>query len=121
MERVTFCVGGEISPLLANLYLHEVVDRWFQETVKPRLRGRAFLIRFADEMVLVFANERDARRVAKVLPKRFERFGLRLHPEKTRLLRFQRPRGKARPPRGPLPRWPAEPLPPGTSGRGSPS
>lgn len=93
--------GGVISPILANLYLHEVVDRWFQETVKPRLRGRAFLIRFADDMLLVFANERDARRVAKVLPKRFERFGLRLHPEKTRLLHFQRPRGQARPPRGP--------------------
>ena len=93
--------GGVASPLLANVYLHEVVDRWFQEVVKPRLRGRAFLIRYADDMVLVFANERDARRVAKVLPKRFERFGLRLHPEKTRLLRFQRPRGKARPPRGP--------------------
>ena len=91
--------GGVISPLLANLYLHEVVDQWFEEAVKPRLRGRAFLIRYADDMVLAFANERDARRVAEVLAKRFARFGLRLHPEKTRLLRFQRPRGKAQPPR----------------------
>lgn len=93
--------GGVISPLLANLYLHEVVDRWFEETVKPRLKGWAFLIRYADDMVLVFAEERDARRVAEVLPKRFGRFGLRLHPEKTKLLRFQRPRGKVRAPRGP--------------------
>ena len=93
--------GGVISPLLANVYLHEVVDQWFHEVVKPRLRGRAFLIRYADDMVLVFANEQDARRVWKALSKRFARFGLRLHPEKTRLLRFERPRGGPRPPRGP--------------------
>ena len=93
--------GGVISPLLANVYLHEVVDQWFEEVVRPRLRGRASLIRFADDMVFVFANERDARRVAEVLPKRFERFGLRLHPEKTRLLDFRRPRGENRSSRGP--------------------
>ena len=93
--------GGVISPLLANVYLHEVVDRWFEETVKPRLRGRAFPVRFADDMVLVFANERDARRVGEVLPKRFARFGLRLHPEKTRLLRFRRPQGQDPPGQAP--------------------
>lgn len=93
--------GGVISPLLANIYLHEVVDQWFEETVKPRLRGRAFLIRFADDMVFVFEEERDARRVEAVLPKRFGRFGLRLHPEKTRLLGFERPRGRACASRGP--------------------
>jgi len=92
--------GGVISPLLANIYLHEVVDRWFEEMVKPHLRGRAFLIRFADDMVFVFEDERDARRVGEVLPKRFGRYGLRLHPEKTRLVRFQRPRGKGHPVRG---------------------
>lgn len=93
--------GGVISPILANIYLHEVVDRWFEEIVKPLLHGRAFLIRFADDMVFVFENERDARRVAEVLPKRFERFGLRLHPKKTRLIGFQRPRGRAQRPQGP--------------------
>ncbi|MGH7459183.1 MAG: group II intron reverse transcriptase/maturase [Longimicrobiaceae bacterium] len=83
--------GGVISPLLANLYLHEVVDRWFEEEVKPRLRGRAVLVRYADDFVIVFADEHDAHRVADVLPKRLERFGLRLHPEKTRLVPFRRP------------------------------
>ena len=86
--------GGVISPLLANIYLHEVLDRWFEEIVRPRLRGRAFLIRFADDAVLVFENEADAHRVYDVLPKRFERFGLRLHPDKTRLLNFRRPPGR---------------------------
>jgi group II intron reverse transcriptase/maturase len=89
--------GGVISPLLANVYLHELVDRWFEETVKPRLHSRGFLVRFADDMVFVFAEEQDAHRVAKVLPKRFERFGLRLHPEKTRLLEFRPPKGVERP------------------------
>ena len=55
--------GGVISPLLANLYLHEVVDRWFEEEVQPRLRGRAALVRYADDFVIVFADEHDARRV----------------------------------------------------------
>ena len=84
--------GGVISPLLANIFLHEVVDVWFERTVKPRLRGRARLVRYADDMVMVFGREDDARRVFAVLPKRFERHGLRLHPEKTRLVRFGRPR-----------------------------
>jgi hypothetical protein len=84
--------GGVISPLLANLYLHEVVDRWFEEEVRSRLRGRAALVRYADDFVIVFADEHDARRVWQVLPKRLARFGLRLHPEKTRLVPFRRPR-----------------------------
>jgi RNA-directed DNA polymerase len=83
--------GGVISPLLANIYLHEVLDRWWVEEVLPRLRGRAFLIRYADDFVMVFSDEADARRVHEVLPKRFGRFGLTLHPEKTRLIRFHRP------------------------------
>jgi RNA-directed DNA polymerase len=86
--------GGVVSPLLANIYLHEVLDKWFVEVVKPRLFGRAFLIRYADDAVLVFSNERDARRVLSVLPKRFGKYGLRLHPEKTRLLLFIPPRRK---------------------------
>lgn len=83
--------GGVISPLLANVYLHEVLDTWFAEQVRPRLQGRAVLVRFADDFVIVFSNEADARRVEAVLPKRFGRFGLMLHPEKTRLLPFRRP------------------------------
>src|SRR3954464_2849077 len=81
--------GGVISPLLANAYLHEVLDTWFEQTVKPRLKGRASLIRYADDAVLVFEREGDARRVLDVLPKRFGKYGLTLHPEKTRLVPFQ--------------------------------
>jgi RNA-directed DNA polymerase len=84
--------GGVISPVLSNVYLHEVLDVWFERQVRPRLRGRASLIRYADDAVLVFSDEDDARRVLDVLPKRFGRYGLTLHPEKTRLVRFQRPR-----------------------------
>lgn len=83
--------GGVISPLLANIYLHYVLDVWFEEEVKPRLRGRAFLIRYADDFVIGFARAEDAQRVLEVLPKRFDKFGLALHPDKTRLLPFMRP------------------------------
>jgi RNA-directed DNA polymerase len=83
--------GGVISPVLANIYLHEVMDLWFEREVKPRMRGRAFLIRYADDMVLGFEREDDARRVFEVLPKRFAKYGLTLHPEKTRLVRFRPP------------------------------
>jgi len=85
--------GGVISPLLANIYLHEVLDRWFVEQVRPRMRGAAHLIRYADDFVMVFADESDARRVMEVLPKRFNKHGLSLHPEKTRLIAFGKPRG----------------------------
>jgi len=87
--------GGVISPVLSNIYLHEVLDKWFEEQIKPRLQGRAFLIRFADDFVMGFELERDARRVLEVLPKRFARFGLEIHPEKTRLVDFRRPREHA--------------------------
>ena len=83
--------GGVISPLLANIYLHYVLDVWFKEEVQPRLRGRAFLIRYADDFVMGFACAEDARRVLEVLPKRFGKFGLTLHPQKTRLVPFQKP------------------------------
>ena len=83
--------GGVISPLLANIYLHEVLDDWFVRQVQPRLRGRAWLIRYADDFVIVFERQEDARRVHEVLPQRFARFGLTLHPDKTRLLNFRRP------------------------------
>jgi len=80
-----------ISPLLANVYLHYVLDVWFEQEVKPRLKGRAFLIRYADDFVMGFACEEDARKVLEVLPKRFGKYGLTLHPDKTRLVAFGRP------------------------------
>jgi group II intron reverse transcriptase/maturase len=93
--------GGVVSPILANVYLHEVLDVWFKEEVKPRLRGKAFLVRYADDFIMGFALEEDARRVMEVLPKRFERFGLRIHPDKTRLVEFKRPREPRDPKGGP--------------------
>jgi group II intron reverse transcriptase/maturase len=83
--------GGVISPMLANVYLHYVLDIWFEREVQPRLAGRAFLIRYADDFVIVFSDESDARRVMDVLSKRFGRYGLTLHPDKTRLVRFEGP------------------------------
>ena len=92
--------GGVISPLLANVYLHEVLDMWYEQEVRPRLRGRSRLVRFADDFVILFEREDDARRVYDVLPKRFGKYGLRLHPEKTRLIDFRKPPdgGRPRPP-----------------------
>ena len=90
--------GGVISPLLANLYLHHVLDAWFEREAKPRLQGRCLPVRYADDAVLLFENDRDGRRVLAVLAKRFERYGLRLHPDKTRYPDFRprrlRERGK---------------------------
>lgn len=80
--------GGVISPLLANVYLHEVVDRWFEDEVQPRMKGRAYLVRYADDLVIGFDREDDAKRVMEVLPQRFGKYGLTLHPDKTRLMKF---------------------------------
>jgi RNA-directed DNA polymerase len=83
--------GGVISPLLANIFLHYVLDEWFEGEVRPRLKGEAFLIRYADDFVIGTAREDDARRVMEVLPKRMGKYELTVHPEKTRLVRFQPP------------------------------
>jgi RNA-directed DNA polymerase len=83
--------GGVISPLLANMYLHYVLDEWFVTEVKPRLRGRAYLIRVADDFVIGCDYEEDARRLMAVLPKRMQKYNLTIHPEKTRLLDFRKP------------------------------
>jgi len=83
--------GSVLSPILGNVYLHYALDLWFETEVKPRLRGRATLIRYADDFVIGFEHEEDARRVMAVLGKRLGRFGLTLHPDKTRLLPFRRP------------------------------
>jgi RNA-directed DNA polymerase len=83
--------GSVLSPLLGNVYLHYVLDRWFETEVKPRLRGKATLIRYCDDFIIGFEREDDAWRVRAVLEKRLGRFGLTLHPDKTRLLPFWRP------------------------------
>ena len=82
--------GQPISPLLANIYLHHILDEWFEDEVKPRLRGEAHEIRYADDAILCFQYREDAEKVLEVLPKRFAKFGLTLHPEKTRLIAFGR-------------------------------
>jgi RNA-directed DNA polymerase len=93
--------GSTLSPLLGNVYLHHVLDLWFAEEVKPRLRGKAILVRYADDGCFGFERQDDAQRVMAVLSQRLERFGLTLHPQKTRLLDFRRPprsRGEGRSP-----------------------
>lgn len=79
--------GNIISPLLCNIYLHEVLDLWLEE-IRPMLKGEMFFIRFADDFVIGFEYREDAQRVYQTLPKRFKKYGLTIHPEKTRLLNF---------------------------------
>jgi group II intron reverse transcriptase/maturase len=83
--------GAPISPILANIFLHVVLDDWFQKQVRPRMRGNCFLVRFADDFVAGFTLKSEAERVYEVMPKRFERYGLRIHPEKSRIVQFSRP------------------------------
>ena len=82
--------GSVLSPLLANVYLHYVLDDWFEHQVKPRLRGEAHFIRYADDFICAFEKESDARAFQAVLRKRMARFSLQLAEEKTKLLRFGR-------------------------------
>lgn len=84
--------GSGLSPLLGNIYLHHVLDLWVECDVCPRLQGKAILVRYADDFVIGFEREDDASKVMGVIGRRFERYGLRLHPDKTRLLSFRRPR-----------------------------
>jgi RNA-directed DNA polymerase len=86
MKKITNCVRGVISPLLSNIYLHYVLDEWFIEQVQPLLKGESFITRYADDFLLGFTNKEDAMRVMQVLPRRLEKYGLSLHPEKTRLI-----------------------------------
>ncbi len=93
--------GGVVSPLISNVFLHYVLDLWFEQEVKPRLRGQAFLIRYADDFVIGFRDRRDAERVMEVMPKRFGKYGLTVHPTKTKLVPFRpsssRTKGKGGP------------------------
>jgi len=84
--------GSVLSPILGNIYLHHVLDVWFEREVKPRMAGEVTLVRYADDFVIAFEKTADAERVMAVLPERFRRFGLELHPEKTRLIPFACPR-----------------------------
>ncbi len=93
--------GSVLSPLLGNVYLHYVLDLWFETVVRPRLRGRAMLVRYCDDFLITFEREDDARRVMAALGKRLGRFGLTLHPDKTRLLPFRRPPSRQRGGKGP--------------------
>ena len=90
------------APCWRISFLHYVLDQWFEQEVRPRLKGEAFLIRYADDFVIGVAREDDARRIMDVLPKRMSKYGLTVHPEKTRLVRFQpddrRPRDDGRDP-----------------------
>ena len=82
--------GGIISPILANIYLHYVLDEWFEEVGKVHCRGEVYLCRYADDFVCAFQYEDDARRFYKALGLRLEKFGLSLAEEKTRIMRFSR-------------------------------
>ena len=88
--------GGVISPLLSNIYLHYVLDEWFETVVRPRLKGRCQLVRHADDAVVAFEDHLSGKRLLAVLGKRLERFGLTLHPTKTRFVDFwfNRPQGR---------------------------
>lgn len=93
--------GGVISPLLSNVFLHYVLDLWFENEVKPRLHGGAFLIRYADDFALGFRDHRDAQRVMEVIPKRFGKYGLTVHPTKTKMVPFRPPSSKTKDRDGP--------------------
>jgi RNA-directed DNA polymerase len=87
--------GGVISPILSNIYLHYVLDEWFSEQIQPLLIGKSFMIRFADDFIMGFSNKSDAQRVMEVLPKRFAKHKLTLHPEKTKLINLNSKRGES--------------------------
>ena len=80
--------GGIISPLLSNIYLHEVMDKWYMKEIRPRLKRRSFMIRYADDALLGFESQQEAEEVLQALQKRLIQYGLELHPEKTRLVYF---------------------------------
>lgn len=86
--------GAPISPILANIFLHTVLDEWFQTVVRPRMKGNCCLMRYADDFVMGFSVKSEAEAVFRVLPKRFERYGLSIHPDKSRMVQFSRPFGR---------------------------
>jgi group II intron reverse transcriptase/maturase len=93
--------GSTLSPLLGNIYLHYVLDVWFEREIKPLLRGHATLLRYADDFVIGFRHKEDAQRVMVALGRRMAKYGLTLHPQKTRLVPFGRPPRDSSAGRGP--------------------
>src|SRR6202008_161198 len=89
-ERNRYRTGATHQSAPGHIFLHYILDEWFENEVKPRLKGEAYEIRFADDAILCFQHKEDAEKVLGVLPKRFEKYGLTLHPEKTRLIEFGR-------------------------------
>jgi group II intron reverse transcriptase/maturase len=85
--------GSIVSPILSNIYLHYVLDEWFSEQIQPLLKGKSFIVRFADDFILGFSEESDAEKVMEVLPKRFAKYELTLHPEKTKMIDLNSKRG----------------------------
>jgi group II intron reverse transcriptase/maturase len=88
--------GGVISPVLSNIFLHYVLDDWFVKEVRPRMKGKCFIIRWADDFIIGCELESDAARIMDVLPARFNRYDLTLHPEKTRVIPFRKPTSKVK-------------------------
>lgn len=84
--------GGVISPLLSNVYLHAVLDDWYVQDIQPHLKDKSFMVRFADDFVMGFADKSDAETMLEALKARFAEYGLQIHPDKTKLVRFKRPR-----------------------------
>jgi len=95
LNRLGVPQGSVASPILSNIYLHHVVDNWFSEVSKSHLKGKAEMVRFADDMVFVFQMSEDAERFYNVLPKRLGKYGLKLHEEKIELTKI-RPQGSGR-------------------------
>jgi RNA-directed DNA polymerase len=95
-RKVFHSVGGVISPVLANIYLHEIMDKWYVTEVQRRLKGHGFMVRYADDIVIALDNGEDVDRLMTALPKRFGRFGLELHATKTRIVDFCKPNGQDR-------------------------
>lgn len=85
--------GGQISPVLANVYLHYVLDWWIEKAVKPRMQGEVYYVRYADDFLILFQYENEARKVMEVLPKRLGKFSLEVAEDKTRILPIGRFRG----------------------------
>ena len=83
--------GGVIAPVLANIFLHQVLDEWFEPEVQPRIQGRCFLMRCADDVVMGCESEAAARRIMDVLPQRCARYGLTMHPTQTTVIAFRKP------------------------------
>ncbi|HUX57335.1 MAG TPA: reverse transcriptase domain-containing protein [Bacteroidales bacterium] len=87
--------GGLVSLLLSDMYLHYVLDGWFSEQIQPLIKGQSFIVRYADDFILGFANKQDAMRVMEVMPKLFGKYQLTLHPDKTKLIDLECKKGKS--------------------------